>query len=78
MWSIGIVNFFPRGCVDADTEAVHAAEVSDRVRPKAPNPTLRKLSVGVQNILVQHALSPLPENKPRLHRCTDPFAFRSD
>ena len=44
-------------CPDADTEAAHAAEVSDRGRPKDPNPTLRTLSVGVQNIVVQHALS---------------------
>ncbi len=44
-------------CPDADTEAAQAAEVSDRGRPKDPHPTLRTLSVGVQNRVVQHALS---------------------
>ena len=47
---------------DADTEAAQAAEVSDRGRRKdpKPNPTLRTLSIGVRNILMQHALMTLP------------------
>ncbi len=43
--------------LDADTEAAHAAEVSDRVRrdPLMHDPTLRRLSVGIWNILMQDA-----------------------
>ncbi len=56
---------------DADTEAAHAAEVSDRVRREVPqyDPTLRRLSVGVRNTQIHKALAGVAQGDHQSPAC---------